>query len=270
MRAEPKKQSKRAATQALFESFERDYEFILATKDQDRKKVFALRHEVFLRELHYNMREDSSHHLEQDEYDSTSIHCLIKHRASGLSAGCLRLVMPSQEEDSPLRRLPVEIHGRDHFNHPDITPYDLPKEELCEVSRLAIARPFRAHHSKEEPLPYGWDGYRFSEAEAKTFPLLAIGLFLCTYSLVGLTGRRHVFAMMEPRLPRLLALSGFHFTKVSETIVYHGIRNAYYIDHRKAEKEMHEDLMPLYLHIQRALAPQLDAAMPAMAADSLS
>ncbi|MBB3191369.1 PEP-CTERM/exosortase system-associated acyltransferase [Halomonas cerina] len=270
MTTEQEKHRKKAISQALLKRFEQDYEFILATKDEDRKKVYALRHEVFLRELHYDMREDKSHHLEQDEYDNSSIHCLIKHRASGLSAGCMRLVIPTPDEDSPLKRLPVEIHGRKHFDHPDIHPRDLPSLQLCEVSRLAIARPFRATHNKERPLPYDGDGYRFSLAEAKTFPLISIGLFLCTYSLVGLTGRRHVFAMMEPRLPRLLALSGFHFTKVSQTIEYHGTRNAYYIDHRKAEQEMHQDLMPLYLHIQKALAPQLDAALPPLAATLLS
>lgn len=252
------------ASPRLFEKFEQDYEFLIATSDEDKKKVYSLRHEVFLRELHYEMHEDNSHLFELDEYDDTSIHCLINHRDSGLSAGCLRLITPSNHATSPLFRLPVEVHGAAYLHPPGIHPQAIPRSLICEVSRLAIARPFRSKSSQDAPLPQA-GGYHFSPEEVKTFPLLAIGLFLSTYALVGLTGRRHVFAMMEPRLPRLLALSGFNFTKVSQPIEYHGTRHAYYIDHQQAEKEMHRDLMPLYLHITRALAPQLDAIMPATA-----
>lgn len=256
------------ASTRLFEKFEQDYEFLIATSDEDKKKVYSLRHEVFLREFHYEMHEDNSHLFELDEYDEASIHCLIKHRASGLSAGCLRLITPSSHATSPLFRLPVEVHGASYLHHPSIQPQAIPRPLICEVSRLAIARPFRTRNSQDTPLPQAGN-YHFSPEEVRTFPLLAIGLFLSTYALVGLTGRRHVFAMMEPRLPRLLALSGFHFTKVSHPIEYHGTRHAYYIDHQQAEQEMHRDLMPLYLHITKTLAPQLDATLPASVVTSI-
>ncbi|WP_168709211.1 PEP-CTERM/exosortase system-associated acyltransferase [Halomonas borealis] len=242
-------------------AFERDYEFIVANSDAQKQRVYALRHEVFLQEFHYAMHEDSSHHLEQDEYDPSAIHCLIRHRASGLSAGCMRLVMPSDDAASRFHHLPVEIQGGEYFDHPEIDPRALPRARVCEVSRLAIARPFRSASGKDDPLPQHATDYVFSAQESRTFPLLAIGLFLITYSLVGLTGRRHVFAMMEPRLPRLLALSGFHFTRVSQAIEFHGTRHAYYIDHQQAEQDMHADLMPLYLDIKRRLAAQLPEAL---------
>lgn len=245
--------------------FERDYEFIVAKGEAQKQQVYALRHEVFLQEFHYEMQEDASHHFEQDDYDQSAIHCLIRHRASGLSAGCMRLVIPAEDAQSPLHSLPVEIQGAAYFDHPDIDPRRFPRHRVCEVSRLAIARPFRSSAGKEAPLPLQANEYRFSQQETLTFPLLAIGLFLITYSLVGLTGRRHVFAMMEPRLPRLLALSGFHFTKVSQPIEFHGTRHAYYIDHQKAEQEMHADLLPLYRDIKRTLASQLEGALPRQA-----
>lgn len=59
--------------------------------------------------------------------------------------------------------------------------------------------------------------------------------------------------MMEPSLPRLLALTGFHFTKVGETINFHGLRSAYYINKQQAETGLKQTLLPLYLHIQKTL-----------------
>lgn len=249
---------KRSRNQKLFSQFSKEYRFVLAMTPEAKRTALSLRHEVFLQELHYKMHEDRSHHLETDEYDESSIHCLIEHKRSGLPAGCMRLVIPSIHPKSPFHKLPVEIQGRGKLNHSMLDPEKMPRHQLCEVSRLAISRSFRSHHAGESQTSIIFDGKGFSNKEAKTFPLIAIGLFLCTYSLVGLTGRRHVFAMMEPRLPRLLALSGFHFTKVSDDIEHHGLRNAYYIDHAKAEKEMHEDLMPLYLHIRKELSFQLE------------
>lgn len=249
---------KRSQNQELFKQFIEEYRFVLAMSPEAKRKALALRHEVFLQELHYEMHEDQSHHLETDEYDESSIHCLVEHKRSGLPAGCMRLVTPSSDPTSPFHKLPVEIQGKGKLNHSTFDPEKMPRHQLCEVSRLAISRNFRSRQTGETHTSIIFDGQDFSNKEARTFPLIAIGLFLCTYSLVGLTGRRHVFAMMESRLPRLLALSGFYFTKVSDDINYHGLRNAYYIDHSKAEKEMQEDLMPLYLHIRRELSCQLE------------
>ena len=75
----------------------------------------------------------------------------------------------------------------------------------------------------------------FSTEERQLFPLLATGLFVTGYALGRQLGKIQVFAMMEPSLPRLLALTGFHFTKVGETINFHGRRSAYYINKQQAE-----------------------------------
>tara|TARA_R110000824_G_scaffold50961_1_gene142007 strand:+ start:271 stop:576 length:306 start_codon:yes stop_codon:yes gene_type:complete len=100
--------------------------------------------------------------------------------------------------------------------------------------------------------------------------LLASGLFITGYSLGKQLGKIQVFAMMEPSLPRLLALTGFHFTKVGETINFHGRRSAYYIDKQKAESGLKKTLLPLYLHIQQTLAPQLEEMLAQEASISLT
>lgn len=270
MTSSEKKLSKRSRNQALFEKFSNEYNFILAKTIGEKNKALLLRHAVFLRELHYEMHEDQTKNYETDEYDDSSIHCLIEHKKSGLPAGCMRLVIPSSDPTSKFYKLPVEKQGKQKLNHDILHPSIMSKIQLCEVSRLAISRHFRPRQQVKNQLDVVLDEYNFSIEETETFPLIAIGLFLCTYSLVGLSGRRHVFAMMEPRLPRLLSLSGFHFTQVSEVIEYHGSRHAYYIDHTKAEKEMHEDLMPLYLYIRRMLEPQLKELLTTRDSNSIA
>lgn len=251
----------RSQNHILFTKFLEDYRFILAKTSQEKNKSLLLRHEVFLQELHYEMHEDQTKNLETDEYDESSIHCLIEHKRSGQLAGCMRLVIPSTDPQSKLSKLPVEVQGDQWLNHESIHPSKLPKHQLCEVSRLAISRNFRSRQQIPSQTDIAFNESNFTADEERTFPLIAIGLFLCTYSLVGLSGKKHVFAMMEPRLPRLLALSGFHFTQVSETIEYHGARHAYYINHTKAEQEMHDDLMPFYRHIRSVLEPQLEEVL---------
>lgn len=258
--------SRHSRNQALLSKFSNDYNFFLAKNNDEKNKALLLRHEVFLQEFKYEMHEDQTQNYETDEHDDSAIHCLIEHKRSGLLAGCMRLVFPSSSSTQKHHKLPVEITGNKKLNHDTLHPSKMPRLQTCEVSRLAISRHFRSRSKTKDQLNITLRPDNFSIEETETFPLIAIGLFLCTYSLVGLSGRRHVFAMMEPRLPRLLSLSGFNFTQVSETIEYHGTRYAYYIDHAKAEKEMHEDLMPLYLYIRHALEPQLEELLAQKAA----
>ncbi|WP_372372947.1 PEP-CTERM/exosortase system-associated acyltransferase [Vreelandella venusta] len=241
----------------MIDKFIDEYHFFIANTDDQKRRAFQLRHDVFLKEFNYEMHEDEAHLYESDEYDNYSIHCLIEHKRSGILAGCVRLVMPFSGHTHSADQLPVQNQGEQLLNHATLTPFKLPPLETCEVSRLAISKNFRTRKSSTPEEAADKEVVLFAQDEAKTFSLVALGLFLCTYSIVGLTNRRHVFAMMEPRLLRLLAISGFKFTKVSEPIVYHGTRHAYYIDYHVAKQEMSERLVPLYKHIAETLRPQI-------------
>lgn len=268
MKAIPKVESETLKRQDLLRRFGEDFSFKIAKTPKQLREVFALRHDVFIKEIGYEMQEDDSQVMEFDEHDSLAIHCFIQHKRTAQIAGCLRLIAPGKADNGHGTLLPIEAHGDDLLDHEAFRPELLPRAQICEVSRLAIAKPFR-ERSKDT---YAQSSRPFSPEERSIFPIILIGLFLCTYTLVGLTGRRHVFAMMEPKLPRALSLSGFHFTKVSGDIVYHGKRNAFYIDHHVAEQQIHHDLVPLYATIQQELSPQLDvtrafttvAAQPAL------
>lgn len=241
----------------LLDRFRSGFRFRLATSDEDKRRIYRLRYEVYCEELGYEEPSDARERLEYDEYDQRSLHCLIEHRRSGKTAGCMRLVLPSTGADCLDTRLPLQSYAGQSFTHAALHPALLAKDEICEVSRLAISRPFRKGSVKDE-LEAGAKStlLEFTQDEKRTFPVIVVGLFLATYALVGMTNRRHVFAMMEPKLPRLLAMSGFHFTQVGDTIDFHGKRSAFYIDQHQAEREIHAKLLPLYQHIQDELESQ--------------
>jgi hypothetical protein len=90
--------------------------------------------------------------------------------------------------------------------------------------------------------------------------MIMIGLFLTTFALVGLTERPHVFAMMQPNLPRALSFSGFHFTRITEIFEHFGTRGGFYINHERAKHEFKKELTPFYLEIKRQLRRQLAGA----------
>lgn len=242
----------------LPERFSKHFSFKVANTAKEKERVFKLRHEVYCQEIGYEPPEGTNTNIELDSHDAHSIHCLIEHKNSGLAAGCLRLVLPNPEAKSANERLPLQEYGGTSLTHPILNPAKLPASQVCEISRFAIARPFRHKAINNETLAPENISNPFTEEERKTFPAIIIALFLSTYAMVGLSNKRHVFAMMEPRLPRLLSMSGFNFTKIGEPIKMHGKRSAFYIDHRKAEEEIHEDLIPLYLYIKKELGSQID------------
>ena len=175
----------------------------------------AIRYQVYCLERKF---EDASEHrdgLECDDFDRLAIHSLLFHRPSGQAIGTARLILPGHGEGEllPIRELLREagLRGRDHF----------PIETTAEVSRFAISNQFRRR---------GGDvGVTIIAPECRTnLPCLGLVQELLRQSLDrGLT---HWAAVMEPRLLRMLATMGIHFTSVGPLVVHHGLRQPSYCD----------------------------------------
>ncbi len=244
---------------STLERFMKEFRFSLALTPQEKQRIYRLRHDIYCVELEYEEPTDRQNRLEYDAYDEIAIHCLIEHRRTGLAAACARLVMPYPEYPPPLDRLPLESYGGRSLTHPELNPQRLPADSYYEISRLAVARAFRTRIKGNEVPGVSDNPHVFTPEERETFSLLISGLFLAGYALGRMSGKNLAFAMMEPRLPRLLSMAGFHFIKVGEPINLHGKRCAYCLNREQAEAGMHRKLMPLYQHIQEELRPQLDA-----------
>lgn len=228
--------------------------FYLAEPSVDQlHTAFEIRYEVFCKEFGFEREEDCPGGRESDEYDAQSWHCLSWHVGSGMAAGCVRIVHVGGNE--PCQQLPMEKHCAGSFSHPELQPALLPRESVCEVSRLAVRSGFR-RRLRESETPIGdIDALAFLPDRFRSFPVISVSLFMAATVLVLLREKPNVFAMMEPRLARLLGRVGLRFVQVGEVIDYHGPRAAYYINLADALRgiQASEILLPLYERANKAI-----------------
>lgn len=230
--------------ESLTESFTQFFQPVLANSEEQQRLAFQVRCDVYCHEFHYEREEDCNCGLETDEYDTRSVHGLVVHKPSGRVAGCVRVV--PREDGERDRVLPIERHCGHTFQHETLRPSLLSDAGICEISRLAVHGRFR-RRSGEGVSPVGDVSLPdISSTERRTFPLVSVALFLVATNVVKSTERPHVFAMMEPRLARLLKRSGLEFSPVGALTDFHGRRAAHYIHVDKALAGLNADLGQLY------------------------
>ena len=191
---------------------------------------------------------------EKDVFDEYSTHVLIKHKATNLYAGSVRLVTPSISQ--PRAPLPFEINCSHSFD-PDKTAFlrDGDNITVGEVSRLAVPATFRLRAS-DAKTPDGINPERvslnISKEEMRYFPFIAVALYFAATSIVRYQHLKYAVVMMETRLARLLKISGICFIQLGEPIEYHGQRALFYIEPTFIDA-LKPELKILYLSIDQQL-----------------
>lgn len=233
-----------AAIPSLLETYSQYFKIDIAHTPAQRRQVYGVRYRVFAEEFGFEKAEEFPDQLEFDEYDTHSVHCLITHKPSGQAAGCIRIV-PTFGNDvrDPL---PLERFCSACLDIDYIKALNLPRESICEISRLAVDGNFR-QRAGEKKTPMGSINYATkSEEERRTFPLIAVSSFLAALAIAKIIGRPNGFMMTEPFLPQLLARSGILVEKIGRETDYHGIRAPYFITAEQAEAGLTPDLKELY------------------------
>lgn len=228
---------------------------VLATSEEQRRRAYEIRYQVYCQEFGF---EDPAEHpdgLERDEYDDQSLHCLLTHQPSGIAAGCVRLVLPKAE--SPTDPLPFERHCRTSLDRDLVDSILADRSGIGEISRLAVIRQFRRRKSEQESPAGSAASMSFSLVEQRHFPFIAVGLYLSAASTGMLTGLKGVFAMMEPRLARHLSRFGIHFQKVGQLADYHGLRAPFYI----TRKGLLEGLRPEISNLLKTITSDLKSSI---------
>jgi N-acyl-L-homoserine lactone synthetase len=111
-----------------------EFEVVVADTTELREAAFALRHDVYCRELGYEpVRADG---LERDSYDDRAHHYLLAHVPTGTWAACVRIVFPGESPDS--LDLPFELAVP---APPKLTA--MPRTGVGEISRFTVAADHR-------------------------------------------------------------------------------------------------------------------------------
>ena len=197
----------------------------IAISEDLRTEVFKIRHNVYCEELAFEPVKESG--LEMDDFDQFSVHCLIQHLSTHRNAGTVRMVIPRKKG----QLLPLEKYCSHSIEHEEFAPHLLNRDEICEISRLAVPEQFRRRNTdNHDGAAVGVINEKtYSENELRCFPFIATGLYMSAASMAFGMGIKHAFVMMEPRLARSMRFIGIKFVKIGPTIEYHGQRAPYYI-----------------------------------------
>lgn len=224
------------------------FDLSVATSPEEVDALQHLRWSVYCDELGYEHPEDCPGQRESDEYDEMSVHLYLTHRESGAIAGCVRVIAAERlPEGIPL---PLEVAYRLSLEQPDLA--GVPRQDLFEISRLAIATIFRRRRS-DDAVPQE-NGVLIDAAQTRTYSsYLAVLLYSAVIALGESYGLSQACAMMQPRLARLLSMSGLLCRQLAPLIEHHGQRAAYFSSLSDVTSGMNDDMRQLVERITRQL-----------------
>jgi N-acyl amino acid synthase of PEP-CTERM/exosortase system len=241
----------------LFADFATFFDLSLALTTEQRRKVYEIRYRVYCEEFGYEPSERFLDARERDAYDARSLHCLVTHRSTGMPAGCVRLVLSSATE-----KLPMETHTGDAIDAGFMAGFAGRRQEMSEFSRLAVDAAFRRRHGERATRYGAVEGFSFSEGEMRTFPLIATALFLGAAAVADLNGRKHIFAIMEPFLPRRLKRVGIDFRRIGSDFEFRGTRAPYYANIDELAAAAEAPMLAAFDLIKGHLRKQLEDTSP--------
>jgi N-acyl amino acid synthase of PEP-CTERM/exosortase system len=229
--------------------FAENFSIRLARDEASRDRVARVRYQVYCDELGFQL--DQQDGREMDSYDSHSLLCLLQHRASGLDAGCIRLVLPAPADGG----LPFEPSGLPHIDRSRLDLERLNRLRSCEVSRLAMTPRFRGELEQ-----------RGSSIDRRCLPMVSMSLYHAAIALILGSDLQSVFMVNEVRLQRLLQRMGIHLRQVSDEFDYYGRRAVFFTDRAQLLTEMQgwrSDWLSLFEEVCRQLEVDGEAILNA-------
>ncbi|MGR6033906.1 MAG: PEP-CTERM/exosortase system-associated acyltransferase [Candidatus Nitrosoglobus sp.] len=213
----------------FIDTFYNYFELVPAHSGEFKKEVYKLRYQVYCNETGFENSKDHPGGIEFDEYDSHSVHYLIRHRTSGAYAATTRLILP--HINSCERLFPIEKYTK--IDSIELLK-NIPRENLAEASRFCVSKDFKRRKNESgtlmgrlEPVGIGLDWV--GEEERRIFPHITIGLFACLIRMSFENNIHYWYAVMEPALARSFSLLGIYFVAIGPLTDYHGKRRPYII-----------------------------------------
>lgn len=205
----------------ILDSFNEYFEMVPAISDELKNEVYKLRYQVYCLETGFEKTDDHPAGIEIDEYDSHSIHYLIRHRKSNVFAATTRLILP--DKTNPDKLFPIEKFTQ--FDNADVME-GIPRDKLAEASRFCVSKEFKRRKNEAGTLTgisHKWE-IDFTEDERRVFPHLTIALFACLIKMSDDNNIHYWYAVMEPALIRFFTTLGIYFIGIGPIADYHGKR----------------------------------------------
>lgn len=232
---------------SLVDDFQRYFNLELATTPEQLSRVFHTRYRIYCEEFGYEPAEAFPDKEERDAFDDSANHCVVMHKASGMAAGCARLV---HAQENTL--LPMEAFCREALDESMIRAFDGRRDTICEFSRLGVDGAFRRRPGERMSRFGEISALDCSKREQRTFSMIAVATILSAFAMSEMIERRNCFAMMEPFLPRLLRRSGIIVHPAGREVEYHGIRAPYFFETNETIAGMPDELQEFYAAIRAA------------------
>lgn len=225
------------------------FNLYIADTPELKQEVYKIRYQVYCEDLNYEPSENFPDGLEKDLYDDRSIHCLLKHRPTGIYAGCVRLVLADFQDRAA------------HFPLETVCSHDIDFQEqlrldYVEISRLAVIPQFRKRKGERNSAT----GVVLPEQETnpiiqekRKFPVIALSLYLSCISIVATLNLENTLTIMEARLARHLRIFGIPTELIGDFIEYHGKRGPFLLKRTEALNGLDESILFLYESIYSQL-----------------
>ncbi|MDY0360347.1 MAG: PEP-CTERM/exosortase system-associated acyltransferase [Desulforegulaceae bacterium] len=193
------------------------YRFLCIDDDEElMEKAYKLRYSVYCKEVKYLNPDDYDDSMEIDEFDKYSIHFAALNENNEV-LGTLRLVLNSD------LGFPLEHHCREY----DKTKIDFSRNNLAEISRLAVDKSFRRRKDDGMFGVESYDGDANNEVskeirEKRKRPIIVVGLYKMMYMESKRRGITHWYAAMEEKLNKALNHFSFKFEAIGPVQDYSG------------------------------------------------
>ena len=194
-----------------------------AVSDELKNNAYQVRYNVYCLERGYEDQTKFPDRMEKDEFDSESVHAVVRHRDSKKPVGVVRLVLPNRTD--PDRRFPIESHFGEHFNKSALKQFKFSRNDIAEVSRFAVSK--RALVQLQKQLAgqsHSGNPVSRERDPRLLLPHISLGLIAMLFAISAEHGIAYWYAAMEPSLSRLLTRLGIEFTPIGPIMNYHGKR----------------------------------------------
>lgn len=245
------------------EYFKKYFSIVPVANKKLLDQSFNVRYQVFCEELGYFGSHGIQTKLESDEYDAQSEHCILIHKPTNRAVASARLI--GVDPVRPESMLPYETLCAGAIDRSSFDPDMFLPGQILEISRLAVLGDFRNPAKRDPSLPENAD-----LTESCGVPIIPVSLFVAIASMILASEAEYAFALIEPKLARMLRRYGFYFELVGEPVDYHGWRSPFLIHRDNILRQLKRGVGDLFFEINQVVQGLSDNGSVAVSREEIA